>query len=331
MPAVLKRRNADRPGRRTEVPAFSGPNEAELKVGGKTLKVSNLNKVFYPQTGFTKGQIIDYHIRISPALLPHLKGHPVSLKRYPNGVEGEFFYEKKCPAYRPGWVETAAMWSETNQADIHLCMIDDLPSLIWAVNLADLELHTYLAKKGQLQRPSALVFDLDPGPPANILQCCQVGLQLRDLLNELNLESFPKTSGSKGLQVYAPLNTPSTFEQTKAFARRVAEVLEREHPELVVSKMAKVLRRGKVLVDWSQNDDHKTTVCAYSLRAKEKPTVSTPVAWKEVEAALKKKDGERLVFTSDEVLRRVDKLGDLFSPVLTLKQKLPAIEKIDSL
>ncbi|CAN5281229.1 non-homologous end-joining DNA ligase [soil metagenome] len=297
--------------------------KAELIVEGRKLPVSNLQKVLYPKTGFTKGQVIDYYIRIAPVLLPHLKDRPLTMKRYPNGVDGMFFYEKNCPSHRPAWVRTAKVWSEGNQRDMHYCLAQDLPTLVWAANLADLELHTSLAKKKDVARPTMMVFDLDPGPPADIVQCCQVGLWLRDLLVKMKLESWVKTSGSKGLQLYVPLNTPATFEQTKALSRALAEHLEREHPQLVVHRMLKSLRGGKVLVDWSQNDEHKTTVNVYSLRAKEQPTVSTPVTWKEVEMCLKKKKAELLTFTSDQVLERVAEHGDLFEPVATLKQKLP--------
>jgi bifunctional non-homologous end joining protein LigD len=245
------------------------------------------------------------------------------MKRYPNGVDQQFFYEKNCPAHRPSWVKTAKVWSHGNQRDMHYCLVQDLPTLVWAANLADLELHTSLAKKKDVAKPTMMVFDLDPGPPATIVECCRVGIWLRELLGEMALKSLPKTSGSKGLQIYVPLNTAATFDQTKALSRALAEHLEREHRELVVHRMLKSLRGGKVLVDWSQNDEHKTTVNVYSLRAKEQPTVSTPVTWEEVERCLEKKKPELLRFTSDEVLKRVEKLGDLFAPVETLKQKLP--------
>ncbi len=296
---------------------------AELIVAGKKLPVSNLNKVLYPKAGFTKGQVIDYYIRIAPVLLPHLKDRPLTMKRYPNGVDGMFFYEKNCPTHRPAWVKTAKVWSHGNQRDMHYCLAQDLPTLVWAANLADLELHTSLARKKNVAKPTMMVFDLDPGPPADIVQCCQVGIWLRDLLGEMKLKCWAKTSGSKGLQLYVPLNTAATFDQTKALSRALAEHLEREHPELVVHRMLKSLRGGKVLVDWSQNDEHKTTVNVYSLRAKDYPTVSTPVTWEEVETCLKKKDPKLLRFTSDQVLKRVDEMGDLFEPIESLKQKLP--------
>lgn len=298
-------------------------NKADLMVEGRKLTVSNLDKVLYPKAHFTKGQLIDYYIQIAPVLLPHLKDRPLTMKRYPDGVDQPYFYEKNCPAHRPAWVKTAKIWSEGNQREMQYCLAQDLPTLVWAANLADIELHTSLARKKDIARPTMMVFDLDPGVPADIVQCCQVGLWLRDLLKEMKLRSWAKTSGSKGLQVYVPLNTPVTFDQTKDLSRALAQHLEQKHPKQVISKMAKALRTGKVFVDWSQNDEHKTTINVYSLRAKEQPTVSTPVTWEEVEQTLKKKKASLLVFTSDEVLRRVEKFGDLFAQVDTLKQKLP--------
>jgi bifunctional non-homologous end joining protein LigD len=294
-----------------------------LKVGTKTLDVSNLEKVLYPEAGFTKGEVIDYYIRIAPVLLPHLKDRPLTMKRYPNGVNAEFFYEKRCPSHRPPWVRTAHIWSEGNDEFVDYCLVNDLPTLVWAANLADLELHTSLAKARNRQRPTVLVFDLDPGPPATIVECARVACWLKEVFDAFKLEVFAKTSGSKGLQLYVPLNTPVTYDQTKPFAQALAQRMEREHPREVVSKMQKALRTGKVFIDWSQNDDHKTTVCVYSLRAKDQPTVSTPVTWEELEALQKKKDRKRLVFTSEDTLARVEKHGDIFAPVLTLKQKLP--------
>ena len=297
--------------------------KAQLVVEGKKLSVSNLNKVLYPKARFTKGQVIDYYIRIAPALLPHLEDRPLTMKRYPDGVEGEFFYEKNCPSHRPKWVQTAKVWSEGNQRIMHYCLANDLPTLVWTSNLADLELHTSLSRKNNIECPTMMVFDLDPGPPANIVQCCQVSLWLRDLLTKMNLKSWTKTSGSKGLQVYVPLNTPVTYDDTKTLSRSLAQYLERDYPDLVTSNMSKAVRKGKVFVDWSQNDEHKTTICVYSLRAKEEPTVSTPVTWNEVENCLKKKNARLLRFRSGQVLARVEKHGDLFEPVENLKQKLP--------
>src|SRR5215475_14060710 len=297
--------------------------KAELVVEGKKLSVSNLSKVLYPKVGFTKGQVIDYYIRIAPVLLPHLENRPLTMKRYPNGVEAQFFYEKNCPSHRPKWVKTAKVWSEGNQRIMEYCLANDLPTLVWAANLADLELHTSLSRKNNIERPTTMVFDLDPGAPADMVQCCQVGIWLRDLLTKMKLKAFAKTSGSKGLQIYVPLNTAVSYDLTKGLSRSLAQSLEREHPDRVTSNMSKAVRKGKVFVDWSQNDEHKTTICVYSLRAREEPTVSTPVTWSEVENCLKKKRAELLTFRSDQALSRVEKHGDLFDPVETLKQKLP--------
>ena len=302
------------------------PKRVEVEVDGRTLSLSNLDKVLYPGAGFTKGQVIDYYTRVAPAVLDHLRGRPLTLKRYPNGVEGQFFYEKQCPSHRPDWVRTAAIPIRTDGRVIDFCLADDLPTLVWLANLADLELHTSLARASDIRAPVILAFDLDPGEPATIVECAQVALELREVFDHLGLQAFPKTSGSKGMQVYVPLNTPHTYEQTKPFALALAQLLERRHPELVVSDMKKSLRAGKVLVDWSQNDEHKTTVCAYSLRARERPTVSTPLRWKEVEAVVAATGKpEQLAFTSDDVLARVAEHGDLFAPVEELEQELPAL------
>ena len=301
------------------------PKRVEVEVDGRTLSLSNLGKVLYSAAGFTKGHVIDYYTRIAPVLLPHLRGRPLTLKRYPNGVDGEFFYEKQCPAHRPEWVRTAAIPIRTDGRVIDFCLADDLPTLVWLANLADLELHTSLARARDIKAPVILAFDLDPGEPATIVECAQVALELREVFDHLGLAGFPKTSGSKGMQVYVPLNTPHTYEQTKPFELALAQLLERRHPELVVSDMKKSLRTGKVLVDWSQNDEHKTTVGAYSLRARERPTVSTPLRWEEVEAVAASGEPEQLAFTSDDVLARVAEHGDLFAPVEELEQELPAL------
>jgi len=312
-------------------PAVLGPlrrlprGDMEATVDGRRLKLSNFGKVLYPQAGFTKGRLVEYYARIAPTLLPHLHGRPLTLKRYPDGVEAGHFYEKQCPSHRPDWVETAAVVAERERKTIYFCLANDLPTLVWLANLADIELHPSLSLAEDVDRPTTLAFDLDPGEPADVLACSRVGIWLRDMFASLGLECFPKTSGSKGLQVYVPLNTEATYEQTKPFAKAVAELLEKRHPDTVVSRMAKELRRGKVLVDWSQNDRHKTTICVYSLRARERPTVSTPLAWEEVEEAVEAGDSERLVFDSDELLERVDRLGDLFAPVLALTQELPRL------
>ncbi len=286
-----------------------------VEVEGRQLSLSNLDKVLYPETGFTKGQVIDYYTRVASALLPHLRGRPLTLKRYPNGVEGDYFYEKQCPSHRPEWVATAAI--PTGRKTIDFCLADDLPTLVWLANLADLELHTSLSLAEPIERPTMMVFDLDPGEPAGLPECAEVAIALRNLLEQLSLRSFAKTSGSKGLQVYVPLNGEVTYDDTKPLAQAIARHLEAGRPELVVSSQKKSLRGGKVLIDWSQNDEHKTTVCVYSLRARERPTVSTPLDWDELD------DPSSLVFDSSDVLERVEEHGDLFSPVLELRQELP--------
>jgi bifunctional non-homologous end joining protein LigD len=304
--------------------------QSVLEAGGRQVKVTNLDKVFYPSIGFTKGDVIDYYIAVSEVLLPHLKDRPISLKRYPEGVEGFFFYEKQCPAHRPDWVDTIRVSSRRREGFIDYCVMNDLSALVWAANLADLELHTFLHRAPKLEHPDFIAFDLDPGPPADLTHCCEVALLLKSFFDRLELESFAKTSGSKGLQVYVPLNSRTTYDNTKAFARSLAEALEAGRPDLVIAKMQRNLRHGKVLVDWSQNDEHKTTVCVYSLRAKERPTVSTPVTWKEVSEAKKKGDPTILSFETPDVLSRIEKKGDLFEPVLTLRQKLPKFEGIST-
>ncbi len=298
-------------------------NSPVIEIQGRQLKLSNLDKVLYPANGFTKGQVIDYYARVAPVIVPHLGGRPLTLKRYPNGVDSEFFFEKNATAHRPEWVQTAPLWSEHNRRTINYILANDLPTMVWMANLAAIELHPSLSLAKEINCPTMMVFDLDPGPPANIVHCAQVGLWLREIFEHFGLQSFPKTSGSKGLQIYVPLNTPTGYEDTKSFAHALARLLEDQHRELVVSDMKKELRKGKVLVDWSQNDQHKTTIAVYSLRARERPTVSTPVKWGEVEQLFKKKDPALLVFEAEQALKRVEKLGDLFEPVLKLKQKLP--------
>lgn len=301
-----------------------------VEVQGRKLKLTNLDKVLYSAAGFTKGQVVDFYVRIAPVLVPHLAGRPLTMKRYPEGVDQEYFFEKNAPMHRPDWVKTAPVWSESNHRTIHFVLANDLPTLVWIANLASIELHPSLSLASDIATPTMIVFDLDPGPPANIVQCAQVGLWVRQIFDHFGLQSFPKTSGSKGLQVYVPLNTTTSYEQTKSFAHAVARLLEQKHPELVVSDMKKVVRTNKVFVDWSQNDQHKTTISVYSLRAREHPTVSTPVTWEEVEQALKKKDAVQLVFEAKDVLARVEKLGDLFEPVLKLKQTLPQLAGVPS-
>jgi bifunctional non-homologous end joining protein LigD len=303
-----------------------GGKKSTVTVGGRELALSNLDKVLYPEAGFTKGQVIDYYARVAEVLLPHLQGRPLTMKRYPDGVEGGHFYEKRCPKHRPEWLHTARIWSESHNEEVDYCVIDDLPSLIWAANLADLELHTSLSLASEMERPTSLVFDLDPGAPADVIDCAQVAIWLRGLFDRLGLRSHPKTSGSKGIQLYVPLNSDVTYAETKPFAKAVAETLERKFTDRVVSQMAKAKRKGRVLIDWSQNDRHKTTVCAYSLRAKPRPTVSTPLEWDELEAALEADDPGRFVFDAETVLRRVEEKGDLFAPLLSESQALPDLE-----
>jgi bifunctional non-homologous end joining protein LigD len=300
-----------------------------VEIGGRHLSLTNLDKVLYPAAGFTKGQVVDYYARIAPVLVPHLAGRALTLKRYPEGVDKEYFFEKNATKHRPDWVKTAPIWSEHNGREINYLLANDLPTLVWIANLAGLELHPSLSLAKDIECPTTMVFDLDPGAPANIVQCCQVGLWLREIFEHFGLQSFPKTSGSKGMQIYVPLNTPTSYDQTKPFAHALARLLENDHRNLVVSDMKKELRVGKVLVDWSQNDEHKTTIGVYSLRARERPTVSTPVKWEEVELALKKKNADLLVFEAGQVLKRVEKMGDLFAPVLSLKQKLPKLAGVE--
>jgi bifunctional non-homologous end joining protein LigD len=299
-----------------------------VEIDGRRILLKNLDKVFYPAAGFTKRDVIEYYARVAPALLPHLEDRPLTLKRYPEGVDGPFFYEKRCPRHRPEWFRTAPVWSDGNEEFIHYCVVDDLSSLVWLASVADLELHTSLAYAQTIDTPTVLAFDLDPGPPADLLACCDVALLLRRVMGDLGLECLAKTSGSKGMQVYVPLHSPTTYAETKLFAHAVARLLEGRHPELVVERMTKSLRAGKVLVDWSQNDRNKTTVAAYSLRARPRPTVSTPLRWIEVERAARTRRADALVFEARDVLARVDRHGDLFEPVLSLRQRLPAPDRL---
>jgi bifunctional non-homologous end joining protein LigD len=298
-----------------------------VEIQEKRLTLTNLEKVLYPKTGFTKGQLIDYCARMAPVMISHLAGRPLTLKRYPNGVDEEFFFEKNATKHRPEWVKTAPIWSEGNRRNVNYILANDLPTLIWVANLAAIELHPSLSLAKDISCPTMMVFDLDPGPPANIVECCQVAFWLREIFARFGLQSFPKTSGSKGLQIYVPLNSKTSYDITKPFAHALARLLEDEHRDLIVADMKKSIRTNKVFVDWSQNDEHKTTIAVYSLRARERPTVSTPVTWDEVERALKKKDAGLLVFEARQVLERVEKLGDLFEPVRKLKQKLPELRR----
>ena len=294
----------------------------EIVVSRKRVKLSNLDKVFYPEASFSKGDMIEYYRSVGPVLVPHLKNRAVTLKRYPDGAGGSFFYEKQCPKHRPDWVRTVTIPRKDGKP-IAYCVGWDLATLVWMANLASLELHVSLAKASNPGRPTALVFDLDPGPPTDVVDCGEVALEIRKLLKGVGLESWPKTSGSKGMQLYVPLNTSVGFDDTKRFALALARVMEERAPDRIVTGQSKADRQGKILIDWSQNDDHKTTVSVYSLRAKNRPTVSTPVEWKEVSAAVRAGDAAKLTFDAAAVLKRVDKKGDLFEPVLKTKQKLP--------
>ena len=289
-----------------------------VAVEGRDLALSNLDKVLYPATGFTKGEVIDYYVRASSVLLPHLVGRSLTLKRYPNGVEQPYFYEKRCPPHAPDWIVRAP-------GEIPFCVLDGLASLVWVANLASLELHPALGLAGSIEEPTVVAFDLDPGPPAGILECAAVALDLHAMFGQLGLECFAKTSGSKGMQVYLPLNSGASYEQTRPFAKAVAETLERGAPDRVVSRMAKERRAGRVLVDWNQNGPGRTTIAVYSLRAMPTPTVSTPITWAEVSDAVDRGEERLLAFDAAAVLEQIEAIGDPFAPVATLVQRLPAI------
>ncbi len=299
----------------------------QVEVDGRELKLTNLDKVLYPEAGFTKGEVVDYYAKVAPAMVPHLSGRAVTLRRFPEGVDDldAAFFEKRCPKHRPKWVKTARVEAGPHAGMIDFCVCDGLPTLVWMAQLASIELHPSLSLARAPTRPTVLAFDLDPGPPADIVDCCRVGLRLRELFGHFGVESFPKTSGSKGLQVYVPLNNKVHYETTKPFAKAIAQLLEKQTPDEVVSKMKKVEREGKVFVDWSQNHQRKTTIAVYSLRARERPTASTPVTWDEVEKVADSGESSSLVFEADAVLDRIDRLGDLFAPVLELQQNLPEL------
>jgi bifunctional non-homologous end joining protein LigD len=291
-----------------------------VRIGERVLQLSNLDKVLYPESGFTKAEVIDYYARIAPVMLPHLAGRALTFRRFPNGVDAGSFFEKRCPKHRPEWLPVAVGPGD-RIGGIEYCVLDEPAALVWAANMAALELHAPMALAEDLDNPRAVVFDLDPGAPADVRDCCRIALAIRDVLVSLDLEAWAKTSGSKGLQLYVPVNGPLGHEQAASFALTVGQLLERQRPKEVVTTMTKVVRPGKVFVDWSQNNRHKTTIAVYSLRARPRPTVSTPVTWHEVGAGA---DGEEeLVFEAPDVLDRVDALGDVFAPVLTTVQALP--------
>ena len=292
----------------------------EVTVDGRRLSVSNLDKVMYPLVGFTKAEVIDYYVRAAPAMVPHVGDRGVTLRRWPDGVTAESFFEKRCPSHRPGWVGTCRGPGDRG-GPIEYCRLDSVAALAWSANLAALEIHAPMARCADIDSPTMLVFDLDPGSPATIVECCRVALQIREVLESVSLTAWAKTSGRKGLQLYVPLNSPHTHDHAASFARAVAQLLESRRPGQVVSAMKRSLRRGKVFIDWSQNARFKTTVAPYSLRAGDRPTVSTPITWDEVSDGA---DGETLAFTAPEVLDRVEELGDVFAPTITLEQDLPA-------
>lgn len=295
-----------------------------VEVGGRRLGLTNLDKVLYPEEGFTKGEVVDYYARVADVMLRHTAGRCMTMRRYPDGVEGGSFFEKRCPSHRPEWVPTAVGPGD-RKGELRYCRFEEPAALVWAANLAALELHAPMARADRLDVPLMCVFDLDPGPGTAVPECAALAMEIHEVLASADLEAVAKTSGSKGLQVYVPLNAVDddahTHEECAAFALAVGQLLERRHPKGVTTTMAKVERPGRVFVDWSQNAHHKTTVCAYSLRARPRPTVSTPVSWNEVAAAAEGDDP--LVFTAADVLARIERLGDLFAPAVDLVQRLP--------
>ena len=303
-----------------------GSKKTDIRIGKRALTLSNPDKVYWPESGFTKGEMVAYYRAVAPALVPHLKNRAVTLKRYPEGVAGQFFYEKNCPKHRPDWVRTVDVERKKDGKTIHYCVGWDEATLVWMANLGSIELHISLSRASSLARPTAMIYDLDPGAPATIVECAELALEMKKRFSQLGLEMFPKTSGSKGLHLYVPLNTPTTFAKTSQLAHAVALQLEHEMPDTVVSTQKKTEREGKVLIDWSQNGPHKTTVSVYSMRARDLPTCSTPVTWREISACVKKGDPELLRFTAPDVVKRVKAKGDLFEPVLSLKQKLPTLK-----
>jgi bifunctional non-homologous end joining protein LigD len=303
------------------------PAREQVRIGGRTVTVSNLDRVLYPATGTTKAEVLRYYLDVADAILPHLAGRGVTLRRYPDGVEQDGFFQKRCPDHAPEWLATVTMGAGAGRTVIDHCELAEPAALAWAANLAALELHAPLGRRPDVTVPTAVVFDLDPGAPADVLDCAWLALELRATLERLGLEAHPKTSGGKGLQVYLPVNDPSTsFAATRSFAQAMAKLLERQHPDRIVTTQTKAVRTGRVLIDWTQNHPIKTTVCAYSLRAREQPTASVPVTWDEVAAAHEAGDAAGLRITFDAVAGRLERLGELFAPVLTRRQHLPGLE-----
>jgi len=311
--------------RRPRAPTASGPR-VHVTVDGRELTLSNLDKQLYPAAGFRKADVIEYYRRIAPVLLPHLAGRPPTLVRAPDGAAGERFFEKRCPPHHPKWVR-ASEPLEPNGGQ-RSCIVEDLPTLIWLANLAALELHTNQWRLPDVERPRAVVLDLDPGPPADVVDCCRVAVDLREVLDALGLIAVVKTSGGKGLHVSVPLNgtkkdAPITDDDSKTFALALGQLLAARDSKRVTVNMAKAERRGRVFVDWSQNDRHKTTICAYSLRIAERPTVSTPISWDEVHETLDRGDANALTFEAPAVLERVAGGVDHYAASLTEHQVLP--------
>ena len=300
---------------------MAASGRVESIIDGRRLLLSNLDKVLYPAAGFTKAEIIDYYVRIAPVMLPHIADRGVTLRRYPNGPDGASFFEKRCPSHRPDWVPVY-LGPGDRSGHIGYCRLDSVASLAWSANLAALEIHAPMARGTDIETPTMVVFDLDPGAPSTITECCQVALRIQDLLDTLGLVAFAKTSGSKGMQLYVPVNGPLTHEQASSFALAVAQLLQRDTPTTVTSNMSKAERPGKIFVDWSQNSRHKTTIAPYSLRARVRPTVSAPLSWDEVRSGA---EGQPLVFEASDVLLRVAKLGDLFAGAATVRQQLPEL------
>ncbi|MCP4225357.1 MAG: hypothetical protein GY773_18635 [Actinomycetia bacterium] len=299
--------------------AKGADNRVEIAIGDRLLSLSNLDKVMCPEGGFTKAQVVDYYARIAPVMLPHVTGRCMTLRRWPDGVDGPSFFNKQCPSHRPSWLETSIGPGERD-GGLHYCRLEEAAALVWTANLAALELHAPMARAVDLDNPTIMVFDLDPGPPAGMTECCVVALELREILASVDLVGFPKTSGSKGLQVYVPLNSDSTHGHASSFALAVGQLLARNHPDQILVEMATALRPGKVFIDWSQNSLHKTTIAVYSLRARNRPTVSAPIDWEEVASGA---TGEPLIFEAADVVKRVEERGDLFAPVADLVQSLP--------
>lgn len=289
------------------------------EVAGRTLKVTNLDKVLYPEAGFTKANVIEYYVTAAPVMLTHVANRGITFKRWPDGVTAEAFFNKRAPSHRPEWIETCRGPGDKGKG-IDYPMLNEVAALAWAANLAALEIHSPMARCDDIDSPTILVFDLDPGAPASIVECAQVALAIRSVLDSVGLDSFAKTSGSKGLQLYVPLNTSHTHQHGQEFALAVAQLLEKQQPDAVTSNMAKAVRPGKIFIDWSQNSRHKTTIAPYSLRGRERPTVSTPISWDEVSDCA---DGEHLAFEAYDVIDRIETFGDLFAPVATLEQSLP--------